>query len=227
MTVPAQRPAMLRILVGGFALGYLVVRAPHFWQVAAIDPRRWEPVGVLGRLDDPLPADAVRMLLLAAIGAGIAFVAGWRYRVSGPAFLALLLVLTTARNSWGQVWHTENLLLWHVGILAFAPAADTWSVDARHRGPHGHRPIRYADAPWLMSIVTVSTYVLAGVTKLRDAGTGWLGGDVLRHQVAFDHVRKVAPWVRTTRRSPGSCWTTGGSSSRWPGRRSWSSSALR
>ena len=41
MTAPAERPAALRLLVGGFAVAYLVVRAPHFWQIAAVEPRPW------------------------------------------------------------------------------------------------------------------------------------------------------------------------------------------
>jgi hypothetical protein len=192
MSTLAERPAALRVLVGGFAVGYLVVRSAHFWQVAALEHRRWEPVGLLGWLDDPLPASVARGVLLAAILTGLAFVAGWRYGLSAPVFVVLLLLVTTARNSWGQVWHTENLLLWHVGILAFAPAADAWSLDARahRRRPDGSR--HYGDVALLMSIVTVATYVVAGVTKLRNGGVGWLTGDLLRNQVAFDNVRKAA-----------------------------------
>ncbi|MGQ0824288.1 MAG: hypothetical protein ACT4OX_04500 [Actinomycetota bacterium] len=37
-----------------------------------------------------------------------------------------------------------------------------------------------------------ATYVLAGITKLRDAGLGWLDGDILRNHVAYDNVRKAA-----------------------------------
>jgi hypothetical protein len=191
MIAPAERPAALRILVGGFALGYLLTRAPHFWQVAGLERRRFEPVGLLGWLDDPLPAAAVRALLVAVIITGLAFVAGWRHRGTGPLFFVLLLLLTTLRNSWGQVWHTENLLLWHVGILACSPAADAWSLDATTRTRGAREARRYADVAWLMSMVTVATYVVAGVTKLRGGGVGWLTGETLRDQVAFDNVRKA------------------------------------
>ena len=45
--------------------------------------------------------------------------------------------------------------------------------------------------------MTVLTYALAGWAKLRLSGWEWLDGDVLRHQVAYDNLRKAAlgsPW---------------------------------
>ena len=198
MTAPAERPAALRLLVGGFAVVYLVVRAPHFWQIAAVEPRRWDPVGTFGWIDDPIPVSVSRSILVAAIIVGAGFVAGWRYRVSGPLFAVLLLFALTARNSWGQVWHTENLLLMHVGVLAFAPAVDVWSLDARRRRHPPEVARDYGSAAQLMSILTVATYAVAGVTKLRSAGFGWLTGDVLRDQVAFDNVRKAALGASTS-----------------------------
>ena len=41
-----------------------------------------------------------------------------------------------------------------------------------------------------MAVLTVGTYVVAGVAKLRISGLAWLDGDVLRHQIAFDNTRK-------------------------------------
>jgi hypothetical protein len=91
----AHRLAVLRVLVGGFAVCYLVARFAHFWSVMDLEPRRWEPVGVIGWLDTAPDATLTRLLLVGTIGLGIAFVAGWRYRVIGPAFaLALMVVLT-------------------------------------------------------------------------------------------------------------------------------------
>lgn len=193
---PPERPATLRILVGGFAVTYLVIRFAHFWQMAGLERHRFEPVGVLGALTSPLPAPLGRGLLVATITFGIAFAAGWRYRVTAPAFAALLLLATTARNSWGQVWHVENLLVLHVIVLAFAPASAARSLDARSAAARSARsPAPAARFGWparLMSIATVLTYALAGVTKLRDAGLGWAGGELLRNQVAYDNLRKVA-----------------------------------
>jgi hypothetical protein len=192
-SAPASRIAALRILVGGYALAYLVLRFGHFWDVAALEPRRWEPVGVLAWRDQPLPVGAVRVALVAALLAGALFVAGRWYRVVGPVFAALVLALVTMRNSWGQVWHTEHLLVWHLAVLSVAPAADAWAAGNPRRVPAARRSAeRYAWAPLLMTTATVTTYVLAGITKLRDAGLEWAAGDILRNQVAYDNVRKAA-----------------------------------
>ena len=190
MTIPATRVATLRVLVGGYAVAYLVIRAPHFWRSFALEPRRWEPVGIVGWLDEPVPSALARIALVASIALGVAFVAGLRYRVTAPAFAALFLLVTSLRNSWGQVWHTENLVVLHVVVLAFAPAAVAWSLDAHDADLR--KELVATRAPLLMSLATVTTYVLAGITKLRDAGPDWLSGDILRNQVAFDHVRKAA-----------------------------------
>jgi hypothetical protein len=182
--------AALRLLAGGFALAYLVIRWPNLVSYAGFDGRRFDPVGPVSFLGEPLPGDIVRLLLAAAVVTGVAFVAGWRYRLSGPLFAALLLWVLTYRNSFGQVFHTENLLVLHVLILAASPAADAWSLDARGRDEP-------ADSGWygwpvrLMCLVTVLTYFITGETKLRNAGLDWLTSDSLRNYVAYDNLRKA------------------------------------
>jgi hypothetical protein len=42
-----------------------------------------------------------------------------------------------------------------------------------------------------MALITVVTYVLAGIAKLRYGGWSWLDGDVLRNQVATDALQKT------------------------------------
>jgi hypothetical protein len=41
----------------------------------------------------------------------------------------------------------------------------------------------------LVSVITVTTYVVAGVAKLRYGGLAWIDGDVLRNHVAFSAAR--------------------------------------
>jgi hypothetical protein len=137
---------------------------------------------------------------------------GWRWRATGPALAVLALVLLTYVNCWGHVMHTEHLLVLHLVVLAAAPAADAWALPRR---PRGAGPTAVAGAPaagrygWpvrLVSLVTVLTYLLAGVAKLRASGWGWAEGDVLRNQVAHDNLRKAvlgSPW------SPVGGWLVG------------------
>ena len=190
---PARRLGLLRIASGGFAVTYLVARAPHLWGYGNLDAKRFDPVGVASLLGEPLPASLVKLLVVAAVAAGVGFTLGWRFRVLGPVFALLLLWVTTYRNSWGLVFHTENLMVLHVAILAIVPAADAHSLDERadrRRGPGGSSwtygwPIR------LLALVTCLTYFVAGWAKVRNGGFDWITGDVLRNHVAYDNVRKI------------------------------------
>ena len=196
LVAPPTRLAAFRIWSGAFAVGYLLVRLPYWLDVIDLERDRWAPLGVLAPLDGP-PARAVaRLLLIATFVAGAAFVTGWRYRWSGPAFALLLLGTLTFRNSWGHLFHTDQLLALHVLVLGLAPAADRWSLDARKLQRAGaslpdEPAVGYGWPLRLAGIVTVLTYVVTGIAKLRYAGADWLGGDTLLHQVAFDNARKV------------------------------------
>jgi hypothetical protein len=80
----------------------------------------------------------------------------------------------------------------HTAVLAIAPAAAVWSLDRRRRSGEAVEP--RAEFGWplrLMSVITVLTYVLAGVAKLRHGGVDWISGDVLRNLVAHDNLRKI------------------------------------
>lgn len=186
----ARRLAALRIVLGLAAWIYAVARLPHFIGVQRFAPWQFRPVGLATPLSTPLPTAVVVVLAIAAVLAGAAFVLGWRWRISGPAFALLLLWNTSYRNSWGMVFHTENLMVLHIAVLAMSRAADTWSLDARGHGePAPHT--RYGAPIWLMGAVTVATYVLAGAAKLQHSGLAWVTSDILRNHVAFDNLRKA------------------------------------
>lgn len=186
---PAARLAMLRVLVGAFAVVYLLVRFPSFVS-GRFDAGSFAPVGPVSLLSAPLPPVLVSVQTLLAIAAGALFTAGVHYRVSGPLFAALLLWVTSYRSSWGMIFHTENLLTWHVIVLAAAPAADAVAYDSRDRAePPNHG--RYGWAIRAQCVITVITYVLAGIAKTRISGSEWLTGEILRVQIAYDNLRKI------------------------------------
>jgi hypothetical protein len=187
---PAARLAVLRILVGGYATAWAAARLPAHLAHADQPPDRWQPVGVLAPLPSPLPTAVILAVALAAPLLGLLFIAGWRYRAVGPLFAAATLVLATLDSSWGQVFHTENLVVLHLVILALAPAAaDTFAVGARARAPAPHG--RYGWPVRLAALVVIVAYVLAGIAKLRIGGLDWIDGDTLRHLVAHDNLRKA------------------------------------
>lgn len=188
--VPATRLAAFRVLVGAYAAVWAVVRLPEHLALANQAPTRWEPVGILSLLSTP-PADwVVAGLALVVPVLAVAFAAGWRYRVTGPvAALALLTQLTFA-SSWGQIFHTENLLAIHVIVLAVAPAGAAWSLDGRRTRTPAPDSGRYGWPLNVAALATVATYVLAGWAKVRTTGVEWADGDVLQRLVVHDNLRK-------------------------------------
>ena len=144
---PALRVALLRVLLGGFATIYVASRYLAFSSVSHFTVAEFVPVGLvswLGRA--PISAVGLHVAILLTILLGVGFSLGVVYRVTGPVFGLALLWLTSYRNSWGMLFHTEHLLVLQILVLAAAPAADALSWDdyrARRRSaahelpPHG------------------------------------------------------------------------------------------
>jgi hypothetical protein len=184
--MPAERLAMLRILIGSYALVYLIARMPELAAIAQLPAAQFAPVGIVRVTAQPLAPTIVLAIAIATAACLVAFVAGFRYRVAAPLAAAGLLWTLSYRSSWGMVFHTEDLLVLHVIALAIAPAADAWAVERSTPSPAG-----YGWAVRLLAALTVTTYVLAGIAKLRLAGVAWLDGDTLRDQIAIDNLRKA------------------------------------
>jgi hypothetical protein len=183
------RLARLQSAVVAFALGLLLVRFQVFWSLGTRTANgtvnTFEPVGILAFLDRPIAARTWRLLVgITFLAGALAFARRW-YRLSAPTFACCFLVVTTYRNSWGQLMWFENLLVIHLIVLSAAslagvPLRQSWT--------------RSADvvSGWPMAtcaIATVTTYFLAGVSKLRIGGIGWTNGDVLAHHIAYSAAR--------------------------------------
>jgi hypothetical protein len=169
----ALRLRALRIWIGGYALLYTLARLPELWRVAHYPAGELEPTGLARFV---LPASLVIGIAIATCVLLGAFVAGWRYRIVAPLAALGLVFVFSYRSAWGQIFHTENLMVLHVCALALAP------VD------------RDGDHDWwvrLLAALTVLTYLMAGIAKLRLAGFAWLDGDQLRNQIAIDNLRKA------------------------------------
>jgi hypothetical protein len=158
--------------VGLFAAVYVVVSFSYLTSAHAAGD--FQPIGVV-LLTGLLPRAVVAATTIATIALGAAYVAGTR--IGRVGFPVALLWVTSYASSWGKILHSENLLVMHVAILAFA-----------RRGEPAER------TGWLLrlsSIVTVLTYFVAGVTKLRVSGLAWLGGDPLALWLRWDALRKI------------------------------------
>jgi hypothetical protein len=186
---PLARLQLLRIAIGGYALVYLLTRAVHLNTVVDLPATAFAPVGVVRWLDGPLAAGWVYALYAAALVSGAAFTLGVGYRACAPLFALLLLWVLSYRHSWGMIFHTDNLLVLHVLLLALAPAGGTLRRPAA--APAGPRVTGYGWVPRVMALVTVAAYVVAGVAKLEHTGWSWAAGAALREQVAYDAIRKI------------------------------------
>jgi hypothetical protein len=175
--VPAERTRAVRLLVFGYAAGWLLIRSRYVIDTAELPDRRFEGIGVWAGFDTPVPTAVVVVVLIVALGSCALAASGRAELVSAPVGAVTTLAVVTYTNSWGQVFHTENLLVLHLLVLGAATVIGA----SRSEG----WPLR------LMSILTVIAYMLAGWAKLDIGGTDWLSGDVLRNQVAFDNLRKI------------------------------------
>lgn len=188
---PPERLAMFRILIGVFALGYLLVRLPVFLQLG--DRRSgFDGVGLATLLDAPVTPGVVDAIVAMTLVAGLGFVLGWRFRLVGPFFALGMLILGSYRGSWGQLLHFENLMVLYLLIVALAPSADAWSLDARRRSVDSAPTGPSSAYGWpiaLAALVLVITYVIAGIAKLRYGGLDWVFGDTLRNHVAYAAAR--------------------------------------
>jgi hypothetical protein len=188
---PPERLAAFRILAGAFATVYLAVRSPAFWALGSpAASGAFDPLGALWFLDRPVAGWLVRGAVVLTITLGAAFTAGAAWRVTGPAFALATLALTTYRSAFGQILWLETLFVLHLLVVGFVRAADAWTWPAPGRARR--RPADPAAYGWplrLAALVTVATYVLAGIAKLRYGGAGWVLGDSIRNQVAYSAAR--------------------------------------
>lgn len=170
------RLRVVRTLVAGYAAVWLAVRLPFHLDLTGLGDARWSPVGVLAPLDSPPSRWLAVVVAVAAVPVAAAAAAGRRTRLTLPAAAIGTLLVTTYASSWGQIFHTENLVVLHLGLLAGAALA---------RRPDPAFVLR------LLAVATATAYVVSGVAKLRNAGLDWVTGDVLRDQVAYDNLRKA------------------------------------
>lgn len=202
--IPAERLAMLRILVGAYSVVYSAVRFPYWLGFAHHRPSQFAPVGVLSWLRVPLDPTLYQAAVALTLVGSVCFFVGFAYRAIAPMYAVLLWFVLTYVNSWGGILHSDNLWLLHVVILSVAPAADALSIDARKANGTPAPHFKYGWAVQLMCWVCLCAYFLAGLAKVKNAGWGFVEGDSLRNFVAIDSVRKLelgslssplAPWL--------------------------------
>jgi hypothetical protein len=208
--LPPLNLAMCRIILGTWVAYYFTSHGPRFVTACTQSPADlFHPVGVVSLLSAPLPPQVFHGLYATLLVTSVFFLIGFAHRALAPIFALLLLFLWTYRNSWGFIYHTENTLVLSALILALAPSADTFSVDAwivanspklrKTLGSHAHEaPVRspllhairrgtadyrYGWPVQLIILVVTISYSVAGWAKLGAQGLAWADGSTLEGQI--------------------------------------------
>jgi hypothetical protein len=186
--VPLARLRLMRVALGGYSVVYLLTRAGHLVRPIDYPAEAFAPVGIARLLPAPLSSGGVYASWAVACLLAVCFALGRGYRLVAPSFALALLWITTYRHSWGMIFHTDNLWVLHVALIALADAGAAPSRSC----PSGGTPESVSGWPLrAMSLVTVASYLVAGLAKLEQSGLAWAGGEVLRQQIAYDALRKI------------------------------------
>lgn len=186
----ARRLGMFRAAVGLYTAIYLLVRAPAFLRLTTNDPQRFDPVGIGRALTGPPPGWLIYTLFAVTVVLAVAVTFGISHRITGPLFGLAVLALFTWRSSWGQILWFENLVALHALIVGFsASAADAFTWPRRRTEPRPASHQRYGHPLRLAAFVSVTTYAVSGVAKLRIGGLGWATGDTLANHIGYSAQR--------------------------------------
>ena len=180
---------------GLYALWYISTRFDMLIRMNSSDRSLYDPIGILSWMESPMEPLTFCILLVTCIGLNMLYILGWRFRVTGPAFAIVALWVLTYRNSWSMIYHSQNVLILQICVVAFSGAADAWSLDVIRSRAHGRGErlpsLRYGWPVFFIILLTTLTYFLSGVAKWAGgAGWAWMSGEVMRSQVVADALRK-------------------------------------
>lgn len=189
---PPARLVVVRVLLCLYATIWLLARSPAIWAPALglSGSQHWAPVGLLSPLVSAPPFALVILVQLVGVVAGVLATMGRSIRWTLPTLAIAFLLLATLRSSVGMLFHTEHLTALHLLVLA-AHARRTVASEGVVQLDDDRTRDTTAVLTTL-SLVTLAVYLVAGVAKLHSAGIGWADGALLRDQVAWDNLRKLA-----------------------------------
>jgi hypothetical protein len=145
------------------------------------------PIGMDRFLADPQALGAferVTLVLLAAAAVG----AGTRWTV--PAAAVCYALMGSILRSYDHIFHQGIVPLYALALLAFTPCGDALSVDRwlrRRRGlpvvPAREPTFRHGLGRYLVWLAIALPYVMAGLSKVRNAGIFWWQAGHMREMV--------------------------------------------
>ena len=190
---PAERLGLYRLAVGTYLTIYLSARLPSAFATATARDASFEPVGLVRwvQLSGPLDPSLAMAIYGLAIVFSACFALGWQFSMSGPLCAGLVFWVTSYKSSFGMLFHSENLFALQALLVGFSSAGNRVSLDSRRARPAQSAGIP-AGLPLLSCcLVAIAAYLVAGVAKWKLSGFGFVTGETLRVQVAYDNVRKL------------------------------------
>lgn len=207
--------ALVRILVFGsqtlvflfFPVGRLRPPGAHV-HLATVGAELYQPMLALrllllpvGGWDGGPPSPAMLGAAYgAALVAGVLATIGLLARPAMLVAAAANLLLVAHYHAYGEYHHHEALMMIALWVLALAPSAAVWSVDAARRRRRG-APAAPAGADasplarWplrLMQWVIALTYLSAALSKLQVGGLAWFNGYTMSYHLAHAGLRRGA-----------------------------------
>ena len=164
----------------------------------------------------PDPA-SIPWISAAAMITGLTACLGLATRISLVLVLVFYLFLAGGLSSLGIVDHISVLTTQVLLVLVVAPGSTAWSLDALLAGRHAGRPLlpsmRGEDGErWgiqLILILIASTYLLAGIAKLRWGGLAWLDGHTLAWYLSGQAAHEFVPMMADPAATSATAWRDG------------------
>lgn len=136
---------------------------------------------------------ALMALKLVCVAALVAALLGAWTRLALPLAFVTAVLLGGVLRMYTHFFHTGLLCVYLLGVLAFSPCADAWSVDARRRRRAGlpvaepeAASLRYGFPRFACWAVIGLTYFAAATSKVRHGGIGWWDGVNLKAKILGD-----------------------------------------
>ncbi len=177
-------------------------------------PTGFHAVTGLGWPPDPA---SIPWITAASLVVGLCACLGIATRWSLAGFLVVYGYLVGGYSTFGIFDHMTVLIFHVLLVLIMAPGATAWSVDAAIAGRRAGTPIypslRGADGErWglqLILILIASTYMIAGIAKLRWGGLSWLDGSTLAWYLSGQSCPDHVPLLADPSAHPQSAWRDG------------------
>lgn len=106
-------------------------------------------------------------------------------RITMPVGVLLYMIFAGILREFSYFWHMGLIGMTVMGVAAFTPCGDAFSLDRlirRRRGqPRSLSPsVRYGCARWRIWLTLAVLYTMTGISKLANSGFAWCHADNLR-----------------------------------------------